>query len=399
MHRRWLPICAVVAAATATLGVWLVRPSATIAAPTQEPVTVGVVRAVAKDVPVYLTALGTVTALATVGVRSQVTGTIVSIKFKEGQTINKGDLLAKIDSRYLEAQYSQAKSQGARDRAMLANSLRDLERYRAALDTGKVTRQALDSQQALVDEARATIAADEAAVDAAKVQLQYTTIRSPIAGIVGLRAIDEGNLVQAGDSTALATIVSVRPISVVFPVPQQALASLVEALKRGGALQVEAMSTEGNKVLARGVTAALDNIVDATSGTIKVKAVFGNDESTLYPGAFVQVRLKLRTLKSATVVPSRAIVHGARGDALLTVDTTGKTRSIPVKIAFASLEETAVVSKEIKPGDIVIVDGAARVTAGMAVKLRQLDTASKNDRRGGPGAEEGGDKVQMSAGQ
>ena len=262
------------------------------------------------DFPVYLTGLGTVQAFNTVVVRTRVDGQIDKIAFQEGQTVKQGDLLAEIDPRPFQATLDQAKAKKVQDEANLANANLDLQRYTKLGEFA--TRQQTDTQRSTVAQLTAQIAADDAAISNAQTQLDYTQVKSPITGVVGLRQVDIGNIVNASTQTGIVTVTQIEPITVIFTAPEEQLPYISEGQK-AGALKVIAITTDGKKPLAEGKLDVINNQVDTTSGTIRLKAVFDNKDHALWPGQSVSTRLLVRTLKDATVVPDDAVQHGTNG--------------------------------------------------------------------------------------
>jgi multidrug efflux system membrane fusion protein len=325
------------------------------------PVTVAPV--VKADFPVYLTGLGIVQGFNTVLVRTRVDGQIDKIAFKEGQVVNEGDLLAQIDPRPYQATLDQAKAKKEQDEANLANINLDLQRF---VRLGEfATRQQLDTQRSMVQQLTAQIAADEAAIFNAQTQLDYTTVKSPIPGVVGLRQVDQGNIVNASTQTGIVTIAQIEPIAVIFTAPEEQLPYINEAQSQQ-ALKTIALTTDGKKALSEGELAVVNNQVDTTSGTIRLKAVFGNKNHELWPGQSVSTRLLLTTLKDATVVPDDAIQRGTEGLYAFTVNSDNKAELRKVKVS-RSIDGRSVVDQGLSPGDRVIVAGQFKVQAGSTV--------------------------------
>jgi membrane fusion protein, multidrug efflux system len=315
------------------------------------------------DFPVYLTGLGTVQGFNTVQVRTRVDGQIDKIAFQEGQLVKGGDLLAEIDPRPYQATLDQAKAKKVQDEANLANANLDLQRYTRLGEFA--TRQQLDTQRSTVAQLTAQIAADDAAITNAQTQLDYTQIKSPITGVVGLRQVDIGNIVNAATQTGIVTVAQVEPISVIFTAPEDQLPYISEA-QRVAALKVIAITTDGKKPLAEGQLAVINNQVDTTSGTIRLKAVFDNKTHTLWPGQSVSTRLLLKTLKDATVVSDDAIQHGTDGLYAYTVTPDNKADLRKVKVSY-SIDGRAVVDSGLQPGERVITGGQFKVQPGSAV--------------------------------
>src|SRR6516165_11711927 len=315
------------------------------------------------DFPVYLTGLGTVQGFNTVQVRTRVDGQIDKIAFQEGQLVKQGDLLAEIDPRPFQAALDQAKAKKVQDEADLANANLDLQRYTKLGEFA--TRQQTDTQRAMVARMTALIAGDDAAITNAQTQLDYTQVTSPITGVVGLRQVDIGNIVNAATQTGIVTVAQVEPIAVIFTAPEDQLPYISEAQKVAP-LKVIAITTDGKKPLAEGKLAVINNQVDTTSGTIRLKAVFDNKTHTLWPGQSVSTRLLLKTLKDATVVSDDAIQHGTDGLYAYTVTPDNKADLRKVKVSY-SIDGRSVVDSGLQPGERVITGGQFKVQPGSAV--------------------------------
>jgi len=315
------------------------------------------------DFPVYLTGLGTVQAFNMVVVRSRVDGQIDQIAFKEGQLVNQGDLLCEIDPRPYRATLDQAKAKKEQDEANLANTNLDLQRF---IKLGEfATRQQLDTQRSTVQQLTAQIAADAAAIANAQTQLDYTSIKAPISGIVGLRLVDVGNIVNASTQTGIVTITQIEPISVIFTAPEEQLPYINEA-QAVAPLKTVAITTDGKKTLAEGALAVVNNQVDSTSGTIRLKAVFDNKDHALWPGQSVSTRLLVQTIKGATVVPDDAIQHGTEGLYAFVVNQDSKAELRKVKVS-QSIDGRSVVETGLSPGQQVITTGQYKVQSGTLV--------------------------------
>jgi multidrug efflux system membrane fusion protein len=332
----------------------------------QGPVPVLAAEAVRADVPVYLDAVGTTKALNTVTVRPQVDGRLLEIDFKEGQDVNNGDVLARIDPAIYKAQLDQAVAKKAQDEAQLANAKNDLVRYQALALTNAINKQQADTQKALVAQYTALVAADQAAIENAQATLGYTTITAPISGRTGIRMVDEGNYVRASDaSSAIVVITQLKPISVVFNLPQQDLDRVNSAFAQG-ALAVDALRSGGNAVIERGRLTVVDNQVDPTTGTVRLKAEFPNANIQLWPGQFVNVRLLINTLSQAVVIPTGAVQRGPDGTFVYVVkpDNTVAIRHITVQ---KQDETQAVVKSGVEPPERVVTTGFARLKDGAQV--------------------------------
>lgn len=330
---------------------------------TRAAVAVAIAPAVKADFPVYLTGLGTVQGFNTVQVRTRVDGQIDKVAFKEGQFVNQGDLLVEIDPRPYQATLDQAKAKKAQDEANLANANLDLQRFTKLGEFA--TRQQTDTQRSTVAQLTAQIAADDAAIFNAQTQLDYTQVKSPIPGIAGLRQVDVGNIVNASTQTGVVTIAQIEPIAVIFTAPEEQLPYINEA-QSVQPLKVIAITTDGKKQLAEGKLAVVNNQVDTTSGTIRLKAVFDNKDHALWPGQSVSTRLLVKTLKDATVVPDEAIQHGTDGLYAYAVVQGNKAELRKVKVS-QSIDGRSVVDEGLAPGDQVITAGQYKVQPGTLV--------------------------------
>jgi membrane fusion protein, multidrug efflux system len=315
------------------------------------------------DFPVYLTGLGSVQGFNTVLVRTRVDGQIDKIAFKEGQMVRQGDLLAEIDPRPFQAALDQAKAKKAQDEANLANANLDLQRFTKLGEFA--TRQQTDTQRSTVAQLTAQIAADDAAIFNAQTQLDYTQVKSPIAGVAGLRQVDIGNIVNASTMTGIVSIAQIEPIAVIFTAPEEQLPDINQA-QSAQSLKVIAITTDGKRPLAEGKLAVINNQVDTTSGTIRLKAVFDNKNHALWPGQSVSTRLLVKTLKDATVVPDDAIQHGNDGLYAYVVNQESKAELRKVKVS-QSIDGRSVVDEGLSPGQQVITGGQYKVQAGTLV--------------------------------
>ena len=315
------------------------------------------------DFPVYLTGLGTVQAFNTVQVRTRVDGQITKIAFKEGQFVKAGDTLVEIDPRPYQATLDQAKAKKAQDEANLANANLDLQRYTKLGEFA--TRQQLDTQRSTVAQLTAQIAADDAAIFNAQTQLDYATVKSPIDGIVGLRLVDIGNIVNASAQTGIVTITQIEPITVIFTAPEDQLPDIKAALAVAPPKTI-ALTTDGKRVLSTGALALINNQVDTTSGTVRLKAVFDNKDHALWPGQSVATRLLVRTLKDATVVPDDAVQHGTDGLYAYSVNQENKAELRKIKVS-QSIDGKSVIDEGLSPGQQVITAGQYKVSPGTLV--------------------------------
>ena len=350
-------------------------------------VTVGSAIARRGDVPVYLDALGTVTPVTTVTLRPQVSGVMTEVYFTEGQTVRKGDLLARIDPRPYEQALMQAQGVRARDEAQLRAARVTLERYRTLLGQDSIARQEVDTQSALVGQLEGTVTTDTAAEAAARLNLGYTRVTAPVGGRVGLRTVDPGNYVAAGATTGVAVITQMDPIDVQFSVPQDRvpeIESRARAGTRGGGgankLAVTAFDRTRATTLATGTFSTLDNVIDTTTGTVKAKARFSNTAGALFPSQFVNVRLLLRTIEGAVVVPVTALRTAGTGNYVYVVNAD-RTVSMRNVMRGESTVESVVITEGLKEGERVVTEGGDRLKDGSTVQLPTDDTAART--RGG----------------
>ncbi|MQB45684.1 efflux RND transporter periplasmic adaptor subunit [Rhizobium sp. ICMP 5592] len=331
------------------------------------PVPVLAADATSTDVPVYIDGVGSVKALNTVTVRAQVNGKIVEIDFDEGQDIKKGDVIARIDDAVYKAQLDQAIAKKAQDEALLAGAQRDLARYQLMVKSASGTQQQVDTQLSLVAQYTAQVQVDQATIESAQATLDYTTIKAPIDGRTGIRNVDIGNLVSSSDTTGIVTLSQIRPISVLFSVPQQQLAR-VNAASATGALSVQAMASDGLTVVDNGTLAVVDNQVDPTTGTVKLKANFPNDKLALWPGAFVNARLLVETLKGVIVIPTAAVQRGPNGTFVYIIREDQSVAMKPVTVRQQD-DVQAVIINGVAAGDKVVTTGFARLQDGSKVQI------------------------------
>lgn len=375
MHRGALAVALAVGVA-AVLGLGLVarRSPQASAADHQAAVPVVVGQVVTADVPVYLTGIGTVQAFNSVLIKARVDGQLVKIDFGEGQDVHAGEVLAEIDPAPLAAALAQAEATRLKDIAQLDNARRDLARATRLAASGNGTVQQRDTDQSLVAQLEASLKADQAAIDAAQVQVNYTKIRSPIDGRAGVRALDLGNIVHANDASGLVTINQIHPIFVAFALPTDTLYELRGALKNGE-VAVAAETKDGRR-LALGKLAVIDNQINTATATVGYKAVFANDDDALWPGQFVNVRVLVGTRHDAVTVPATAVVRGPDGPYAFVIGPDHRVRKRAVRLAWSN-NDLAVIDDGLTPGQQVVVDGQYRIEAGTVVDARAAAVESR----------------------
>jgi len=377
----WLFLLALV------LGAWYVarlvsprQPSENIsqaAAVRPTPAPVVAVAAWTGDIPVSLNGLGTVTALQTVNVKSRVDGQLVNVAFREGQFVRQGDLLAEIDARSFQVQLEQAEGQLAKDEAALKNAGTDLQRYQILVEQNSIPRQQLDTQLATVTQAEGALKSDQAQIDGAKLNLAYTKITAPISGRVGLRLIDVGNMVRATDQNGLVVITQIRPIAVVFAIPEEKLRPLLPKLRAGARPPVEAYDRDLKRKLATGRLLSIDNQIDPTTGTVKLKAEFPNSDESLFPNQFVNARVLAETLHGVVIVPSAAVHRSGQKTFVYRVKPNHTIETCDVAVRLTEGDRVAI-ERGLSPGDEVVTDGIDKLRPGVKVTVRLSDA------KGGP---------------
>ena len=390
---RWAAVLVVAIVAGAAYGFWQSRDAANSGAPTATGARqqghgggragrfgaalapVQAATATREAVPRYLSGLGTVTAANTVTVRSRVDGQLLAIHFTEGQQVKAGDLLAEIDPSQFKVALAQAEGQLAKDRATLANARRDLARYQQLVKSNLVSRQELDTQQSLVSETQGTIKADDAAVASAQLQLDWSRITAPIDGRVGLKQVDIGNQITSGDTTGIVVLTQTRPIDVVFTLPENQIATVIQAQKAGKKLVVEAWDRTNKQKISEGSLLSLDNQIDATTGTIKLKARFTNLDDALFPNQFVNARMLVDTEQNAVVIPTAALQMGNEGHFVWVLNDENKVSKHTVTPGILDSLKV-VINAGLSAGDRVVTDGIDRLTEGAKVEVVEAHDAS-----------------------
>jgi len=411
LHRRrrwWIPVALVLLVIAAAAAWYFYSPGTSPEAQQRgakgggpnaasRPMSVVTANAATADVGVYITGLGTVTPLHTVTVRSRVDGQLLRVAFREGQMVKAGDLLGEIDPRPFQVQLTQAEGQMARDQALLKNAQVDLERYRTLFEQDSVARQQLDTQAALVRQYEGAVKSDQGQIDNARLQLTYAHITAPVAGRIGLRQVDPGNIVRASDQNGIVVITQLQPISVIFTVPEDQVSTVMKRMRSGEKLPVEAWDRADKNKLAAGVLVTVDNQIDPTTGTVKLRAQFGNEEFLLFPNQFVNAKLLVDVLANATVIPGAAVQRGAQGTFVYVVQSDRTVSVRPVKLGPTQGERVAV-SEGVKAGEMLVVDGADKLRDGARVQLPGDAPAAGEPRGKGPGKGKGKGKGRKDGG-
>ena len=365
--RRWLRVALVLIIFVAVIA-YLTLHNGSKAARPMTPATIPVVTANAKvgNQPIYLTGLGSVVGYKTVTLRTRVDGELMRVAVREGQMVSASDLIAEIDPRPFQVQLEQAEGQKERDVALLENAKIDAERYRILYSEDSIPKQQLDTQLALVKQYEATVKADQAAIDNAKLQLTYTRITSPVDGRIGLRQVDPGNIVHAADQTGLAVITQLQPISVIFSIPQDSVPQVMKQLRAGRRLLVEAWDRDLRNKISTGSLLTIDNQADVTTGTVRFKATFANDDNALFPNQFVNARLLVDVKRGAVLVPVAAIQRGPETTFVFVVnkDDTVETRNVVAGTIEAGM---AAIDRGLSPGETVVIEGVDKLQHGAKV--------------------------------
>ena len=331
-------------------------------------VSVAVAQAQKQDVPVYLSGLGSVTAFNTANIKSRVDGQIMTVNVKEGQTVKQSELLIVVDPRPFEVQLSQMQAQLFKDQATLRDAKLNLDRYTTLIPSGSIAQQQVDTQKSLVDQLDGQVRTDQAQIDNAKLQIIYCHITAPFAGRIGLRQVDPGNIVHASDTNPMLVLTQLQPIAVIFTLPEDQLQTVAKHMMNS-TLEVDAFSRDDQTKLATGKLQTIDNQIDQTTGTAKLKSVFDNKDSQLWPNQFVNADLLLETRKNSTVLPTAAILHGPQGDFVYVVkpDKTVAAQTVTISLTQGNI---TVVTSGVNPGDTVVTDGQDKLQTGSKVEPR-----------------------------
>lgn len=387
-NRRWWPWLLVLTV-LGSGGYWLLEqsrqhrtpPPPAVMKPITPNVPVMAVTARQGDLPVYLTGLGLVTPLNTVTVHTRVDGQLMSVRFQEGQLVNSGDLLAEIDARPYQAQLLQAQGQLARDQALLREARIDLERYKLLWSQDSIAKQTLDQQSALVSQYEGIVKLDQGQIDAAAVNVAYCHITAPIAGRIGLRLVDPGNIVHTTDTNGLLVIAQLQPISVIFTIAEDNLPPVYDKLNAGEHLIVDAYDRDGQKKLATGSLLTVDNQIDPATGTVRLKTIFPNDDNRLFPNQFVNTRLQIDTKRAAIIVPDAAIQRTSQTTFVYVVKPD---RTVTVHQVTVSVTESgeAAIESDLSPGDVVVVNGVDKLQEGSKVDVQMSGTDAQKGNDG-----------------
>jgi multidrug efflux system membrane fusion protein len=396
-RKTWVLVLIVLVVAAVAVGIYfrLQQDKALAAKPTGRnalgggPVPVSVATVAQKAMPVYLTGLGSVTPYYSVTIKTRVDGQLMRVNFREGQEVKQGYLLAEIDPKPYQAALDQAKGQLAKDQAQLADDQAEYNRYLALYNTGVSSKETLESERASFGELEGTVKADQAAIEAAQVNLNYCEIRSPITGRVGLRLVDPGNIVHAADATGLLLVTQLKPIAVIFTLPEDQLPTVIDKMHGGTPLTVEAYDRSDTTKIASGKLLTLDNQIDPTTGTDKLKAVFPNEDESLFPDQFVNIRLITEELPDAVVMPTVALQHGSQGDFVFVAKSDNTVEIRPVVVDLTEGTQM-IMTSGVQPGEMVVVDGQEKLTTSSRIVIRPVTD-------GGQGT--GGKKKSLGSGE
>ncbi|WP_295442822.1 MdtA/MuxA family multidrug efflux RND transporter periplasmic adaptor subunit [uncultured Thiodictyon sp.] len=388
-RRRYLPLLALSLAGAAAVGAWLYWPRSAEVTNSQggpgggkgRPVPVVAQPVSTGDLQVHLSGTGTVTPRNTVTIRTRVDGQLMRVTFQEGQMVKEGDLLAEIDPRPSQVQLLQAQGALARDQALLENARVDLERYRTLYQQDSGSKQQWDTQKSLVGQYEGAVKSDQAQIEVAKLQLTYSRITAPFSGRLGLRQVDPGNVIHATDVAGLVVINQMQPILVVFTLPEDNLTAILRQVRSGERIPVDVYDRNQTTKLASGALVTLDNQIDPTTGTIRLKAEFANEDGALFPNQFVNVRLLIDSLHDATLVPTAAIQRGVQGTYAYVVGADQTVSVRPVKLGPTE-GEVAAVTDGLKPGELVVVDGTDKLRDGAKVDLGSRGGATAGQAKG-----------------
>ena len=339
-------------------------------------VSVATAQVKVQDVPVYVTGLGSVTAFNTANIKSRVDGQIMKVNFREGQNVQQGELLILIDPRPYQAQLEQAQAQQFRDQAQLRDAKLNLDRYTALIPSGSISQQQVDTQRALADQLEGTVRNDQGIIDNAKLQITYCHITAPFSGRIGLRQVDVGNIVHASDSTSMLVLTQLQPIAVIFTLPEDLLPSVSQHMKNS-TLPVDVYNRDDQTKLATGKLLTIDNEIDQTTGTAKLKAVFDNKDHQLLSNQFVNVQLLLETRKNSTVLPTAAILRGPQGTFVYAVKPDKTVEARPVTVSLTQ-GDTTIVTNGLNPGDTVVTDGQDKLQSGSKIEPRNPSPGTNN---------------------
>ncbi len=379
-RRYFLGIASIVGvvAVIAAVAIYWRTPATRQAAKAPQPVPVTVTPVMQRDVPIFLDGLGTVTAQNTIAIRSQIDGKLTSVNFVEGQQVHKGDTLATVDPRPLQATLDQATAKKAQDEAQLVAAQKDLTRFTSLAARDFETQQNVDQQRAKVDQLKATVDADQAAIEAAQVQLSYATIVAPIDGRIGFRQVDAGNIIHANDTNPLTVLTQIRPVNVQFTLPQKDLSRVREAMLRGD-VPVIAFDQDSGRQLAQGKLLLINNQIDQTTSTIQLKAQFANEDDRLWPGEFIRVRIQVDTSKDALTIPPVAVQRGPNGFFAWVAkpDGTADQREIQARSVD---NDTTIVEKGLEAGEQVVVNGQHRLQPGTHIEPKTESAKNSADK-------------------